>query len=215
MKKITMLVTALLLCCIVLPSCKNLRDSVSGDIINPVDGFSRGNDEGTLVFKENNYILIDEIRGNFSFDITDQDVFLGETSNFPFFPNFGYYANEDENADYIASGSLSDKTATMVFLREDLYQKPIRYVLQGTDYEFIFSSAFIKTEEVSYKTHIEGEKHSNTKMLNFHLKEYPRLTVFMHICKIDEKWYYVEYDEAFVLSESFVNDLVKNQIIDG
>ena len=208
MKKIA-LITIILLLSITLFSCKAFNATVSGDIINPVNGFSRGNDDDTLVLGENKYILIDEIGGNFEFDITDDDVFLGETSNFPFFPNFSYYANENINAEYIASGSSSNKIATVVFLREDLYQAPICYVLQDTDFEFVFSDAFIETKEVSYKTHVERKKYSDTAIINFYIKEYPRLTASMWIYKIDDKWYSIKPNEAFALSENFVKELIK------
>ena len=107
MKKFVLIATILLVC-INLISCSAftaLSYSISGDIIDPVDGFSFGDDKGTLVFDGNNYILIEEIDGCFDFDLTKEDVLLGQTSNFPFFPNFSYYANTAENAEYIASGS--------------------------------------------------------------------------------------------------------------
>ncbi len=214
MKKFVLIVT-LLLVCISLFSCsafEALSYSISGDIIDPVGDFSRGSDEGTFVFGGNNYIYIEEFRGDFEFDITEEYVFLGETSNFPFFQNNWYYANAVENADYIAGGNGSQKTATIVYLREDLYQAPLYYVLQDTDYEFDFSSAFVKTEEVSYKTHIEGKEYHGIT-LHFYVKDYSRLTVKLRIYKINEKWYYIEYDEAFALSETFLNALEDNGLL--
>lgn len=213
MKKLVLIATVLFVC-INLCSCwalSALSYTISGDIIEPVDGFSRGGDKGTLVFDEKNYILIDEFNGNFHFDLTKEDVLLGQTSNFPFFPNSKYYANAVENADYIA-GTNSYPFASFVYLREDLYQSPLCYVLQDTDHEFDFSSAFIKTEEVSYKTHIEGKENYDTR-IRFCVKDYPRLTVSLRICKIDEKWYYVEQEEAFVLSETFLSVLVENGLL--
>ena len=207
------LIATILLVCINLISCSAftaLSYSISGDIIDPVDGFSFGDDKGTLVFDGNNYILIEEINGCFDFDLTKEDVLLGQTSNFPFFPNFVYYANAAENAEYIASGSGS--IMTCVYLREDLYQEPLCYVLQDTDYEFDFSSAFIKTEDVSYKKHIEGKEYHGT-ILYFYVKDHPRLIVELRICKINEKWYHVEQDEAFALSEAFLNVLVENNLL--
>ena len=214
MKKFVLIATMLFIC-INLISCSAfsaLSYSISGDIIDPVGDFSRGSDKGTLVWGGNNYILIDEFNGDFEFDIIEEDVFLGQTSNFPFFPNSSYYANALENADYIAGGSASHGLATFVYLREDLYQSPLCYVLQGTEYEFDFSSAFIKTEEVSYKTHIEGKEYYGTR-LNFFVKDHPRITVSLRICKINDKWYYIEYDEAFVLSEAFLTALTVNNLL--
>ena len=211
MKRLVLLATTLLIC-INLISCSAftaLSYTISGDIIDPVDGFSFGDDKGTLVFDGNNYILIEEF-GDFNFNITEEDVLLGQTSNFPFFPNFVYYANAAENAEYISSGSGS--IMTCVYLREDLYKEPLCYVLQDIDYEFDFSSAFIKTEDVSYKKHLEGKAYHGTN-LYFYVKDYPRLIVELRICKINEKWYYIEYDEAFALSEAFLNVLVENNLL--
>ena len=214
MKKIV-LVVILFLVCTNLVSCSvfnALSYSISGDIIDPVGDFSRGSDKGVFVYDGNNYILIDEVSGNFEFDIVEEDILLGQTSNWPFFPNFSYYANAIEKPDYIASGSASTNIMACVYLREDLYRSPLCYVLQGTNYEFDFSSAFVATEEVSYETHLEGKEYYGTR-LNFYVKDYPRLTVSLSICKINEIWYYIEQDEAFALSEDFLNVLVENNLL--
>ena len=214
MKRFVLIVT-LFLVCINLFSCsvfEALSYSISGKIIDPVADFSRGKDKYTFVFGGNNYILIKEFSGDFNFDITEEDLLLGQTSNFPFFPNFGYYANAAENAEYIASGSRSIEIMTCVYLREDLYQEPLCYVLQDIDYEFDFSSTFIRTEDVSYKKHIEGKEYHGTN-LYFYVKDFPRLIVELRICKINEKWYHVEQDEAFALSEAFLNVLVENNLL--
>ena len=211
MRKFVLIATILLIC-INLISCSAftaLSYTISGDIIDPVDGFSFGDDKGTLVFDGNNYILIEEFNGDFNFNITEEDVLLGQTSNFPFFPNFFYYANAAENAEYIASGNV---IMTCVYLREDLYQEPLCYVLQDIDYEFDFSSAFIKTEDVSYKKHLEGKEYHGT-ILYFYVKDYPRLIVELEICKINEKWYYVESDVAYELSQSFLSVLEENDLL--
>ncbi len=214
MKKVCLILIALFIC-LNLFSCSAfnaLSYSISGDIIDPVGDFSRGSDKNTLVYGGNNYILIDEFNGDFEFDVTEEDVFLGQTSNWPFFPNSSYYANAAENADYIAGGSGTTNIATFVYLREDLYDYPICYVLQDTDYEFDFSSAFVKTEDVSYKTHVEGKENFGTN-LYFYVKDHPRLTVRLGIRKINEKWYYIEHDEAFALTEDFLNMLSDNDLL--
>ena len=203
MKKIVLLVTIILL-------CTNLI-SCTGDIVEPVGDFSR-EDDGTLVWDGKRYVSIDELAGEFYFDITEEDVLLGQQSNFPFFPNSGFFANTVENADYIMCGSLSNNIAAVVYLREDLCQVPLCYVLQDTDYEFDFSSAFMKTEDVSYKKHIEGKGSYGTR-IHFYVKDYPRLTVSLRICKLNEKWYYVDPDAAFELSEDFLNALMENNVL--
>ena len=208
------LLAAMLALCIMLTSCsavEALKYSISGDIIDPVDDFSRGGDKDTFVFGGNDYILIGEMSGDFEVDITDEDVLLGQTSNFPFFPNTCYYANKAEKPEYITAGGF-DGPGDVVYLREDLYQTSLRYVLQDTDYEFDFSSAFVKTEEVSYKKHIEGKEFYGGR-INFYVKDFRRLTISLVICKINEKWYHIEHDEAFALTEEFLNVLMENDFL--
>ena len=204
------LLAAMIALCIMLTSCsavEALKYSISGDIIDPIGDFSRGSDKDTFVFGGNDYILIDEMNGDFDVDITDEAVLLGQTSNFPFFPNTGYYANKAEKPEYITAGE-----GTVVYLREDLYQTSLHYVLQDTDYEFDFSSAFVKTEEVSHKKHIEGKEFYGGR-INFYVKDFRRLTISLVICKINEKWYHIEYDEAFALTEEFLNVLMENDLL--
>ena len=42
---------------------------------------------------------------------------------------------------------------------------------------------------------------------------YRRLTISLVICKINEKWYHIEYDEAFALTEEFLNVLMENDLL--
>lgn len=213
MKKLVLL-SVLLVICIMLTSCSTveaLKYSISGDIIDPIDDFSRGSDKDTFVFGGTDYILTDEMSGDFEVDITDEDVLLGQSSNFPFFPNTCYYAEKVDKPEYIAAGGF-DGPGTVVYLREDLYQTSLHYVLQDTDYEFDFSSAFVKTEEVSYKKHIEGKEFYGGR-INFYVKDFRRLTISLVICKINEKWYHIEYDEAFALTEEFLNVLMENDLL--
>ena len=94
--------------CFSLVSCsaiEALKYSVSGDIIDPADGFSRGDEEGTLIYNNNKYILVQELNGDCEIDITQNDILLGQTSNFPFFPNSYYYVNLDENPSFIMGGT--------------------------------------------------------------------------------------------------------------
>ena len=214
MKKILLALTVLFLC-VNLISCSDvltyLSYTISGEIIDPVGDFSRGDDKGTLVFGGEKYIYIDEFAGDFEIEITDEDVHLGDTSNWPFFPNTGYYANKAENPEYIAA-EISAFYATMVYLREDLCINPLTYVLQDIDYEFDFSSAFIKTDRVSYDKDVH-EKNQRRVDVYFYAKDYPRLTVRILIYEIDGKWYYIKTDEAFILSEGFLNTLMNNDLL--
>ena len=215
MMKRACLILAVLFACLSLASCgafEALSYSLSGDIIDPAPGFARGDEAGTLAFGGNTYVLIKELNGKFYFDKTEEYLFLGQTSNFPFFPNSAYYANAKENADYIAGGSSSNQIMTFVYLRKDLYQAPVRYLLEGTEYDFAFSSAFLKTEEVSYEGDVEGKDHPGT-YLSFSLQDYPSVTAEIHLCKIKGRWYYIKPDEAFALSQDFLNALTENGLL--
>ncbi len=209
MKKLVLIVTVLFLC-VNLSSCgiwEELSYAISGEILEPVDGFSRGSENGTLIFCGNKYILIDELNGDFQFYITKEDILLGLSSNFIFFPPSSYYATTKENPDYIAGGNTVG-FASFVFLREDLHQSRL-YVLEHTDCEFDFSSAFVETKAVSYERHVKRGRNESTELC-FSVKDYPRLTAKINIYKIREKWYYIEQDGAYALSEDFLSALKEN-----
>ena len=214
MKKVALFLVVLLLC-INLVSCEvftALSYSISGKVYEPVGDFSRDGNNA-FIFDGKRYVLISEMVGEFRIDITKEDVYLGQTSNWPFFPNSGYYANAEKDADYIMSGTYTSGIATAVYLREDLYQNSPRYVLQDADYEFDFASAFIRTEDVSYEKDIEPHKEYHTSRLYFYVKDYPRLAVELLVRELNDKWYYFEYDEAFELSEDFLNVLLENDML--
>ena len=78
MKKILPIVI-LILFCFSLTSCsaiEALKYSISGDIIDPADGFYRGEEEGTLIYQNNKYILVQELSGDCEIDITKEDILL-------------------------------------------------------------------------------------------------------------------------------------------
>ena len=102
--------------------------------------------------------------------------------------------------------------ATFVYLREDLYTDPLLYVLQNTDYEFDFSSAFKGTDEVSFKKDIKGQDRRDAK-LKFYVKGFPELVASVTVYEINGKWYYVDNDEAFALSESFLGAVTQSGLL--
>ncbi|MBR2908255.1 MAG: hypothetical protein IKJ04_03595 [Clostridia bacterium] len=203
----------LILFCFSLTSCsaiEALKYSVSGDIIDPADGFSRG-EEGTLLYKNNKYILVQELSGDCEIDITKEDILLGRRSNFPIFPDSCYYAKPDENPSFIMNGSTMQ--GTVVYLREDLYSDTIVYVLNGSSFEFEFTTAFIKTDTVNYDHHIAREKYTKSAKVNFYVKDIPIITARKRIYLIDNVWYCVEVDVAYQLSDEFVSKLIEEGII--
>ncbi|MBQ7968288.1 MAG: hypothetical protein IJ292_00500 [Clostridia bacterium] len=215
MKKILTIVV-LILFCFSLTSCsaiETLKYSISGDIIGPTDGFSRGEEEGTLIYQNNKYILVQELNGDCEIDITKEDVLLGQTSNFPFFTNSYYYVKADENPSFIMGGTNSAMQGTFVYLREDLYSDTIVYVLNGNSFEFEFTSAFIKTDKVDYDHHIAREKYTKSAIVDFYVKDIPSITARKRIYLIDNVWYCVEVDVAHQLSDGIVCKLIEDGTI--
>ena len=197
-----------ILLCFSLTSCsaiEALQYSISGEIIDPIDGFSRGEEKGTMVYKDTKYICLQETSGDCRIEVTKEHILFGYTSNFPFFPNSAYYASTDENPDYIMGGN--SWTGTFVYLREDLYNKGVVYVLENSSYEFAFESAFVKTDKVNYNKHVEREKYKKIKVVDFYLKGAPDVKAFKRIFLIDEAWYCIETDVAYQLSDELVSQL--------
>lgn len=215
MKRIFMMVI-LISFCFSLTSCATIeawKYSVSGDIIDPKDGFSRSEEKGTLIYKENKYSIVQEINGDCDIDITNEDILLGQSSNFPFFPNSYYYVNTEENPNFIMGGTSSAMVGTFVYLRDDIYSNDIIYVLNGSSFEFTFTSAFVKTEQVDYDVHISKDKYTKVTMVNFYMKEIPTITARKRIYLIDNTWYCVEVDVAYQLSDQFVGKLMEEGTI--
>ncbi len=214
MKKI-LTIFIFILFCFSLTSCsaiEALKYSISGDIIDPADGFSRG-EEDTLIYQNNKYILVQELNGDCEIDITKEDILLGQTSNFPFFPNSYYYVKTDENPSFIMGGTYPATQGTFVYLREDLYSDTIVCVLNGGSFEFEFTSAFIKTDKADYDHHIAREKYTKSAIVDFCVKDIPIITARKSIYLIDNVWYCVEVDVAYELSDEFVCKLIEEGII--
>ena len=219
MKKIITVFLLILMCfsltsCAIVDAFDALKHSISGEIIDPVDGFSVGEEKGVLIYKENKYIIVEEINGDCEFDIADEDILLGQTSNFPFFPNFSYYASSHESPVFIMGGSTSRDTATFVYLKEDVYNNDLVYVLQNTNYEFEISSTFIKTDKVDYDNHIMKDKFTKVVRVEFFMKDIPRIRAVRRIYLIDNIWYCVEQDVSYELSDEFVSELIKRGVVE-
>ena len=199
--------------CFLLTSCsviEAIKHTVSGDIIDPVEGFSRGKKDGVLVYQDNKYILVQDINGDCDIDITEEDILLGYTSNFPFSPNFYYYANTDENPSFIMGGP---GRGTFVYLREDLYNAGVVYQINDS-LEFEFSSAFIETDKKDYDRHIAQKKSTKYAVVDFYVKGVPTILARKTFHMIDAVWYCVEVDVAYQLSDEFVSRLIEEGIID-
>ena len=214
MKK-TLTMVVLILLCFSMTSCgivEILRYTISDDIIDPVDGFFRDED-GVLIYNGNKYIVVDEINGDCEIDIRKEDVLLGYSSYWPFFPNTYYYTTTDDNPSFIMGGNGSYKEGTFVFLREDLYINGFVYALQSSSLEFEFTSSFIKTDKVNYDSHIKGEKFTRDTEVYFYMKEIPIIKAHKAIYLIDNTWYCVEFDVAYQLSDEFLGKLRAEGII--
>lgn len=214
MKKF-LIIILLTLFCFSLTSCEAieaLKYSISGDIIDPVDGFSRG-EENTLIYKDNKYILVQELDGDCEIDITKDDILIGRSSNFPFFPDSYYYVNSEENPSFIMGGTSAAIQGNFVYLRDDIYSDTIVYVLNDSSFEFEFASAFIETYKVDYDIHIAREKYTEQAIVDFHVKDITLITAHKNIYLIDNTWYCVELDVAYQLSDEFVCRLIEEEII--
>lgn len=214
MKKILTIVTAMLLCCsfTACSAVEALQYSISGDIIDPVDGFSNGAEDGTLTYRNTKYVLVQELNGDCEIDIIKEDILLGQTSNFPFFPNTYYYVETDENPSFIMGGNSAAMIGTFVYLREDLYNAGIVYAINDS-FEFEFASAFIKTDKVDYDRHITGAEYTKFATVAFHVKDIPTIFACKDIYLIDGTWYCVEVGAAYQLADEFVRQLTAEGII--
>ena len=187
-----------------------IKYTVSGDIIDPAEGFSRGEEDGVLVYQDNKYILVQDINGDCEIDITEEDILLGQTSNFPFFPNSFYHVNPDENPSFIMGGT--SYLGTFVYLREDLYNAGVVYQINDS-LEFEFSSAFIETDKKDYDRHIAQKKSTKYAVVDFYVKGVPTILARKTFHMIDDVWYCVEVDVAYQLSDEFVSRLIEEGII--
>ena len=215
MKKI-LSIAIVILFCFSLASCsavEALKYSVSGNMIDPVDGFSRGEEEGTLIYQNNKYILVQELSGDCEIDITKEDILLGQTSNFPFFANSYYYVKTDKDPSFIMGGTSSAMQGTFVYLREDLYSDTIVCVLNGGSFEFEFTSAFLGTDKVDYDHYIAREKYTKSATVDFYMKDIPMITAHKSIYLIDNVWYCVDVDVAYQLPDEFVSKLTEAGMI--
>ncbi len=207
-------IVLLIALCFLLTSCgvvKALKYTISGDVMDPVDGFSLGEGEGTLVYKDNKYILVHEISGDCDIDVTQEDILLGRRSNFPFFPDFYYHTSTDENPSFIMYGSLD--IGRGVYLREDLYHNGVIYVLNDSSFEFDFTSAFVKTDRVN-NDDLTGGACTKFATVDFYMKEIPIIRASKRIQLIDGVWYCVDIDVAYQLSDEFVCRLMEEGKID-
>ena len=213
-----LIITTLILLCLSLTSCELVdafhaaKYAITGDIIEPADDFSTSDEKGTLIYKGNKYIYVDEIGGDCRINIPDDYIFLGYTSNFPFFPYSHYYGGKDENTEFIC-GFIGGAMGTFVYLREDLYNNSITYVLNNSSFEFEFASAFIKTDKVNYDDHVIGKKYTRRETFNFYMKEIPVIEVCTEIYLIENTWYHFD-DTAYQLSDELVSKIMETGAID-
>ena len=215
MKKLLTIVILILFCfslasCSIIEAIDALKYSISGDIIDPADGFSRGEEDGTLIYKDSKYIFVQELNGDCEIDVTEDDILIGQTSNFPFFPNSYYYVNTDENPSFIMGGPFM--IGSFVYLREDLYNAGIVYKINDS-LEFEFASAFIQKDKVDYDHHIAREKYTKSAIVDFYVKDVSMITARKRIYLIDNVWYCVKFDVAYQLSDEFVCKLTEARII--
>ena len=204
-------ILVLILLCFSLTSCqviKLLKHSITGELIDPVDGFSYGEEKGTFIYKGIKYVDVREINGDCRIATPWDYVLLGMRSNWPLFPATQYLVPPTDDPSFITNGY-----GTAVYLREDLYHSEIVYVLNDTSFEFKFEEAFVKTDKIDYDHHEASERCTKSAVVNFYMKDIPEIKVMKKIYLIDNVWYCVEYDVAYQLSDEFVTKLIEEKII--
>ncbi len=206
-----LVISILVLFCLSLTSCQIidlLSYSISGELIDPVESFSDGEENGTFIYKGNKYVYVRELNGDCRMDVPWDYILLGMRSNWPFFPNTQYLAPPVDDPSFITGAN-----GTFVYLREDLYHNDIIYVLNDTSFEFKFESVFVLTDEIDYDHHEASERCTRGAVVNFYMKDIPEIKVMKNIYLIDNVWYCVEYDVAYQLSDEFIAKLIEEEII--
>jgi len=155
-----------------------------------------------LHYHGNDYYWADE--GMYA-DVIESDVKIGWQCGFPF-PNFQFYTDGSENPLYILSAS--DTRARVVYFRSDYDLKKQKFVIEGTDVEFVFEEAFVKAEPDV----IPGASYSIIE-LACRLKDAPRLKTEKTFYGTRDFWYIKENGECWILREEFVSVLKANQLI--
>lgn len=205
-------ILVLILLCFSLTSCqviKLLKHSITGELMDPVEGFSYGEENGTFIYKGIKYVDVREINGDCRIATPWDYVLLGMRSNWPLFPATLYLVPPTDDPSFITNGY-----GTAVYLREDLYHSEIVYVLNDTSFEFKFEEAFVKTDKIDYDHHEASERCTKSAVVNFYMKDIPEIKVMKKIYLIDNVWYCVEYDVAYQLSDEFVAKLIEDGIIE-
>ena len=209
-------IAILILFCFSLTSCelfdaiKAAKYSITGEVIEREGDFSIGDKDGICSYKGNEYILVEEINGECRIGIPKDYIALGRTSNFPIFPDTHYYTSPDENPKFVC-GYIGGLMGTFVYLREDIYNNGIIYVLEDSSYEFEFSSVFFKTNKVNYGDHVADKKYTDYKRVNFYIKDIPEIEAEKEIYLIGNTWYCIEKGEAYQLSDEFSQELMKEK----
>ena len=210
MKKLLAIIVLVFLC-FSLTSCEVvelLKYSITGELMEPIEGFSYGEEKGTFIYKGIKYIDVREINGDCRIATPWDYVLLGMRSNWPLFPATQYLAPPTDDPSFITNGH-----GTAVYLREDLYHSEIMYVLNDTSFEFNFEDAFIKTDKIDYDHHEASEKSTQGAIVNFYMKEIPEIKVMKNLYLIDNVWYCVDYNVAYQLSDEFYSQLIEAGVI--
>ena len=206
-----LVISILVLFCFSLTSCQIidlLSYSITGELMEPIEGFSYGEEKGTFIYKGIKYVDVREINGDCRIATPWDYVLLGMRSNWPLFPNTQYLAPPVDNPSFITGAN-----GTFVYLREDLYYNDIIYVLNDTSFEFKFELAFVITDKINYDHHVASERCTKSAVVNFYMKDISEIKVMKKIYLIDSVWYCVEYDVAYQLSGEFVAKLIEEGII--
>lgn len=186
-----------------LPSCASINPFASdmGDL--------SFDEDGVLLYHGNRYYQADD-RFYVRTELIDAAIELGYSSNFPFFPNFYYYALEEETPLFIwGTGGYT------LYVREDYDLYGAIYCVEDTDIEIALCDAMTKFS-LNYET-TTSDDISRYRDMTFHLKEEPRIYVFVAGPYRHKKeygcWYFMCGGQAWRLSDALVAQLEANGIL--
>ena len=136
----------------------------------------------------------------------DQDVKLGKFYSFPFTTYF--YSETTESPGYIYSIG-GDKG---VYVKEDFdYQSEV-FVIKGTSAKTVFADAIAEP----YPEYHPSMEFDSTIELAMRSEKHPNLSICLLLLSKNSDWYAVlSSDEAYLASQSFINLLKDNGIIEG
>lgn len=115
-----------------------------------------------------------------------------------------YYSNTADNPIFIYMSRLPD-----LYLRSDYKYEADTFILEGTDYSFVFSDMLCRSSDFPYNPFTI---YSNQTDITLYSKQYPRLKIQLRLFCVDNTWYVGGGSDAvlFEISDELLNLLNTN-----